>query len=96
MKYFSYISNTYSLKNSLEKAVFGLLCQENRKIIDEENVQAFKDNISKRVKELNASFPRCKPITIDWYQPQLLKDDKDIHLHMSAAICNYHLFNSNS
>lgn len=92
MKYFSYISNSYSLKNSLEKAIYAVLCDINRQVIDETEVEAFQRNITEQVEHLNKAFHRCKPCRIEWWAPRYSKDDKDFHLQLGGGICNFHLY----
>lgn len=97
MKYFSYISNEYSLKNSLEKAVYALLQQNNRQVIDASEVETFKEKILQDIEVLNKQNPRCRPFKPDWYMPHFSEARGDAYLRLGGLnnpVCNFHIYHS--
>lgn len=86
MKYFSYIGNTLSTSNKLQKAFVDYICANNRLVVDETEVETFKQNILDGIAKLNAEHPRCKPIRADWWMPSFKEEDKDTHLHSGGFI----------
>jgi len=65
--YFSYRGHTGVLKNKLEKAIIELLKENERKVIAEKDLPAFKMSIIDGIAALNAKFSKCKPRNVDWW-----------------------------
>jgi hypothetical protein len=98
--YLSFIGQTYTLKNSLEKAFLEMIKNENRKLIPSHELGLFQNRIIEAVHALNKSFPRCKPINVSWYSNRAYSCDQagkyaDHFLSIGASICTFHLYASN-
>lgn len=91
MKYFSYTSNSLTLKNKLEIAVHDYLKDNERQVIPALEVKKFKEKIVKRIDELNKTHIRCTPVKVQWDS----WNNKDYSLS-GAHFCSFHLFASNN
>jgi hypothetical protein len=85
MKYFSYISHSLVTKNNLEKAVAALLESKERMVIDESNIEAFKQELKDDISKLNEKHNRCTPIKISFWSPH---GSNDLHLE-GAHFCKF-------
>lgn len=92
MKHFTYIANTYSLRNSLEKAIYTFLESKSRLIIPHDQLGDFKNSIIQGIQVLNEQFPRCKPLQATWgYGTK----HEDLYLWIgTGTICNFHIYSS--
>jgi len=60
---------TLSLKNNLERAIDEYLSNEiDRKFIQPENLESFKEQIKNKIQQLNLENKRCKPIIVDFWK----------------------------
>ena len=95
--YFAMITQTYVLKNSLEKAFFEMLKGENRSLISSFDLKSFQDKIIQATHSLNQKFPRCKPLNVHWYSNgsySVSEEEKhpDYFLSIGSSICSFHLY----
>jgi hypothetical protein len=83
MHFLTVLGHTLQTKNKLELAVLRYLQDEvNRKLIKDYDVPDFKKQVRNKVEALQNEHPRCKPVMLDWYQPNSGKND-DWVLHTS-------------
>jgi hypothetical protein len=68
MPFFSKLQQGTQTKNKLEKAVYDMIQNYERKIIQDDELAAFKKEITTNIKNLNALHARCKPVKTDWYE----------------------------
>ena len=62
--YFSKISaDHWTAKNNLEKEAHKLGREMERRIIPEQELKAFKKELSEKIDNLNKQFTRCKPLS---------------------------------
>jgi hypothetical protein len=96
--YASYISNSYSLKNNLEKQVYELLKQNNRIAILPEKLESFRNNLLTKIEGLNQQNKRCKPIIASWnsYKKSFGENKDDYGLTLTAGICNFYIYELNT
>lgn len=94
MMYLSYITNSYSLKNSLEKAVYEFLLSKERVLIAPEDLKRFKVDLLLGIEKLNEQNRRCRPVEPSWN----VHDHKgfDDHSLWINGICNYYIYASRS
>lgn len=95
--YLAMITQTYVLKNSLEKAFFEMLKSENRSLISSSDLKSFQGKIIQATDSLNQKFPRCKPLNVHWYSNvsySVSEEQKhsDYFLSIGASICSFHLY----
>ncbi|MGB4776006.1 MAG: hypothetical protein WBP45_12585 [Daejeonella sp.] len=88
MRYFSYITHTYSINNNLERAILQLLKGYNRKIITSVELPEFKKMIIGCIDQLNQAHPRCKPFKVSWGNSEKV----DTHLSGIYGICHFYLY----
>ena len=87
--YFAHLGHNTALKNNLEKSLYTLLNQENRKLIKESMFDAYKENLKYKIGILNKENTRCKPIEVHFTR---LFEDKRVALHTGTGISfNYYL-----
>lgn len=91
MNYFSYIPADYSLRNSLQKAVFSFLQANDRKIIPADEAEEFKKGILTGIKELNSIHPKCHPVQAHWENQGVSKGDFTLWIGV-GIICRFHLY----
>ena len=91
MHYFSFISNTYSCKNKLEKDILAFLKTQDRTIIPAREIGIFKANIDLGIAKINATHLRCKSIKTYWW---MVDRETEINLGMGGGIANFHLYAS--
>lgn len=87
--YMSYIANTYSTKNRLEKAVAEFLQSNNRILISKDKIVDFKTKIIEGISQLNQNHDRCNPIEVYW--DERYTDTKDAILRISNGICRFQI-----
>jgi hypothetical protein len=65
MRYLVELTNQYKAKNKPQLEIINMLKKEmHRCIIESQHVKAFANNILKRILEIEAKHPRCKPIDV--------------------------------
>lgn len=95
--YVTYISNTYSLKNSLEKQVYELLTKNNRIAITPQNLDSFKKGLLEKIECLNNENKRCKPVKATWFghKKQYGENRDDYSLSIPQGICYFYIYEMN-
>jgi hypothetical protein len=95
--YASYISNSYSLKNNLEKQVYNLLEKHNRIAILPEKLADFRKDLLTKIEVLNQENKRCKPIKAYWNSTKRDYNENrdDFGLGLSSGICNFYIYEMN-
>jgi hypothetical protein len=100
--YFSYISNRYTLKNKLHKAVYELLVSQERVIIEADKFKEFKKYIISSIERCNAAYPRCTPLKPEWSDEAHVnvtynsaeRPYEDCALYLGYGVCNFYLYQS--
>ena len=67
VKYVTYLFQANATGNKLEKAILDFIQDQNKKIIQPENLENYKEQFIAKIKELNDSYPRCRPFNPSWY-----------------------------
>lgn len=68
--YITYLGQTYSAKNQLEKAILEYLKSIDRTLVQDEDFTTFTSNLKTKIKSLNEKFPRCAPKAVKLWTPQ--------------------------
>jgi hypothetical protein len=80
MRYLLELTNQYKAKNKPQLEIINMLKKEmHRTIVESQHVKAFANNILKRILEIEAKHPRCKPIDVkytDWSHDREYKDQQ--------------------
>jgi hypothetical protein len=92
MKYFAFITHELSLKNNLEIAAKELLMGNNRTIIEEKDIDWFRNEITKSIEKLNAQYPRCTPLKPSWWQPGWANEKKRDWALNNIGSCTFNLY----
>lgn len=66
-------THEYSCKNKLEKAILDFIKKEDRTLIPIRDLDEYKNRIIEELKEIQAKFPRCKPIRFEWIKSNFVK-----------------------
>lgn len=66
-KYITRISQVYSGKNKLERAIQDFITQNDRLLIDSKDINAFKANIIQHINFLNQEYKNCTPKQPSWF-----------------------------
>lgn len=78
-RYLCFCSQKLTAQNKLEKDYYKLIDSIDRTVVSANDLQMFQAEIINQVADLNKSFPRCKPITIHFWNNASYDGD----LHMS-------------
>jgi hypothetical protein len=88
------IDISYSLQNSLQKAIHAYLKSIDRQVIDTSQLRKVKADILKQIEDLNKTNSRCKPIEAHWngWNDNKFEPD-DHHLQIgSGTICHLTIY----
>jgi len=66
-KYLTRVSQVYSSKNKLEKAIQDFIKCNDRLLIDSKDLNEFKSKIIQHINFLNLENARCSPKSASWY-----------------------------
>lgn len=87
--YITYLGACTMPKNSLEKAVRCYLSSIDRTLIDDVDLEDFKTRILDHIKNLNADYPRCRPL-----EPRFQEGRENDFLIGGIDGVSFHLFAS--
>jgi len=74
-KYISNLGMTYIPKNKAEAASQVVAKEMSRKVLNENEVAAFKKEFQDSILKVNQYYPRCKDLELDIYQHEVRSDD---------------------
>jgi len=70
MKAITQLGQTYAAKNKLEKATLAFLKECHGLFLEDyfgfDDIKYFKEYVLRKIKVLEATFPRCKPLNANW------------------------------
>lgn len=66
-KYLTRVSQVYSAKNKLERAIIDFIQINDRLLIDGKDLKLFKEKIIQHINFLNLENARCTPKSASWY-----------------------------
>lgn len=64
--YYSRIGHSTKTQNKLQEEVFNILKSFSDKIINEESIRRFKEEIADKIQEAKDKYPRCKSFEASW------------------------------
>ncbi|MFC7346009.1 hypothetical protein ACFQO9_04660 [Chryseobacterium zhengzhouense] len=88
-KYVTRISQVYSGKNKLEKAIQDFITQNDRLLIDSKDLKKFKESIIQHINFLNQEFKNCTPKSASWFDAGQTRDCKDYGLSGIECVAFY-------
>ena len=88
-KYVTRISQVYSGKNKLEKAIQDFITQNDRLLIDSKDLKKFKEGIIQHIHFLNQEFKNCTPKSASWYNAGASSNLKDYGISGVDCIAFY-------
>ncbi len=74
-QYLVYVGSVYVPKNNLEKSIQELLLQNDRLILDQKDLQTFKENIISQIEFINQENKRCSSKAASWYDAGIKHKD---------------------
>jgi hypothetical protein len=75
------VSNTYSPKNNLEKAVVKHFKEQDGCLLEVDELPEFKSSLNSVIKRLNSEHSRCKPVKVTFYKHKTEGPGSNIMLH---------------
>ncbi|MBS4034363.1 MAG: hypothetical protein KGZ85_07870 [Ignavibacterium sp.] len=81
IKYLIILGMFYQPKNKLHKAIQEFIGQQNRKVIKEENLQAYKKYLGDGIERLNDQHRKCTRVSANFW-----KSETDEHLHLENVV----------
>lgn len=88
-KYITRISQFYSGKNKLDKAIQEFIKQNDRLLIDSKDLKKFKESIIQHINFLNQEFKNCTPKAASWFDAGQTRYCKDYGLSGIESVAFY-------
>lgn len=75
MKYFTILQQNLPAKNDLDFEINYLLYNNSRLLLEEKELEGFKNNILQEIKKINAANPKCMPKKVQWDKSGVTNND---------------------
>lgn len=72
----------YQPKNKLCKAVQEFISKQQRKVFSDNRLKDYENYLEMNIKDLNKQFPKCTPVTINFWSP----DGKDRNFQIESVV----------
>jgi hypothetical protein len=88
-KYITRVSQVYSAKNKLERAIIDFIQANDRLLIEGKDLKVFKEKIIQHINFLNLENSRCSPKSASWYNAGASTQLKDYGISGVDCIAFY-------
>lgn len=81
IKYLINLGVFYQPKNSLHKSIQNFIGTQQRRVINDSNLESYKEYLSNAIERLNSDHPKCTPVKIHFWG-----SESDEHLQLESVV----------